>query len=479
MAWSRVGRQTAGFCLSLLLAAVAGNSAEPIVITSSSKQIIVRGQPVRQPQDAALAGDSLLWLNREFAGSFWGLRPAAGNNSLVLLDPALLAVTGENIRQTLGRKLDWGSDWRGRIFINLHPVRFDRETILVRSIRSADGWNYELEMPDEVDAPRLVRTLVEVLLMEFANRTAGERPSELPPWLGPGLAACLRSGALEVGVIGANHPVVRTRIQRDPMEFIRAGLRANPVLTVDQLNWPADDQFEEDKAEQYDASAHLLVRELLRLGGGAECLRETLRLLPQHLNWQTAFFRGFQAHFQRMLDFEKWWSLVVVGFTGRDPDQTWSSAESRQRLDEVLYTLVQVRLAKDEMPHESQVSLQTVLLEWSDVQAIPLLKNKAGQLLQVKPHLSSEAGLMAEAYAKVVQQYLHSLAQPTAERAPRAGVSAQLRAVRQATIRRLNVLDLQRARLWDQSLPVGRDRGPRAKPAPSKPAQDRNQASRK
>ena len=150
----------------------------------------------------------------------------------------------------------------------LHPVQVDNQPILIRAIRSPAGWNYHVDMPDEVDAPRLARALVEVLLCEYANRQAGERAVEFPPWLVPGLAAYLQSGPLDALVLSPNRPLQRVQVQKDPLAAVKARLQTNALLTVDQLNWPAADQFEAGRAAQYEASAHLLVRELLRLRGG-------------------------------------------------------------------------------------------------------------------------------------------------------------------------------------------------------------------
>ncbi len=407
-----------------LLTAGGTRGADPVIITSRSKQITVRGLRLDHVKDTL------------------------GQPDLVLLDPSLLAVTAESIRQSLHQELGWKDEWFGHIFIDLHPVREDRENILVTSIRSPEGWNYRLDMPDEVDTPRLVRTLAEILVVEFANRRAKERAVELPPWLVPGLAEHLQAGPLASAVLAPNRSVNRTRVKSDPLADVRQRLQSTPALTVDQLNWPAADQFEDGKAEHYQACAHLFVHELLRLRDGPACLRETLALLPEHLNWQTAFFRGFKPHFQRMLDVEKWWSLVQVNISGRDTTQIWPLAESLQRLDEVLYTPVQVRLEKDEIPHDSQVSLQTVLTEWDlPRQAAPLWQ-KAARLAELRTRLDPQVAKLAGDYRATLEKYLRARQQEqTGPEVYPQGLS-NARGIITDTLHALQPLDRQREKLW-------------------------------
>lgn len=407
----------------VLLSAWLSQAAVPVVVTSHSKQFTVRGARLLTIADTA-----------------------SQPSGLALLDPALVAVTAESIRYTLQQELAWSNTWRGHVFIDLRPARHDNEKILLTSLRSSDGWNYRVEMPDEVDSTRLVRVMVEVLLAEFAQREAGERQVEFPPWLVPGFTTHLQAGPLAGIVLAPNRSVLRTRGKTNPLAAVRAHLQSVSALTVDQLNWPAEDQFDGANAEHYEACAHLFVHELLRLRGGADCLREMLTLLPQHLNWQTAFFRAFRPHFQRMLDVEKWWSLVLVNLAGRDTSEIWPMPESRQRLDEVLYTPVQVRLEKDEMPHDSQVALQTVLTEWDPARQVLLLQQKIARLAELQPHLAPEVVKLASNYRRVMEEFLRALGHDQAVAHPQE--ASKRRIIMQDAISGLNALDRQREKLW-------------------------------
>jgi hypothetical protein len=440
--------------LGLISSGLPIPAANPVVITSSSKQFTVRGQRLGHLKDTAPSG-----------------------SSLVLLDPSLLAVTAENVRYALARELGWGPEWRGRVLVDLHPVQVDNQPILIRPIRSPQGWSYHIDMPDEVDAPRLMQALVEVLVNEFASRQAGDCTVELPPWLVPGLAAHLRSGPLDASVISPNRPVVRTRVQKDPLAAVRARLQTHTPLTVEQLNWPAPDQFEEERTAQYEASAHLFVRELLRLRGGPDGLTRMLTLLPEHLNWQLAFLRAFQSHFERLIDLEKWWALVLANFSGYDPAQKWSRPESLQRLDEVLYTPVQVRLATNEIPHDSQVSLQVVLAEWDYPQQVPVLRTKVVRFVEMKPHLAPEVAALADDYQAVLEVYLRGQARAASEPVSWPGLAGATPALAHTALRRLNALDDRRQRLWNPA--PGTLSGKAARPGPQASTREKATAAKR
>jgi hypothetical protein len=344
-------------------------------------------------------------------------------------------------------------------------------------------------MPDEMAAERLFRVLVEVVLMEHANRRATKGGVELPPWLVPGLAARLEAKGLdsailsparsvatvrggflgvpntETRVLAPDRPATTTRVQRDEAEQARVRLRALPALSVDQLNWPGQTPLDGPARVQYDASAHLCVLELLRLKDGAARLRDMLERLPDHLNWQVAFLEAFQGHFDRMIDVEKWWTLMVMRHTSFDPAESWGLEESRQRLDEVLYTPVQVRLEKDDLPHQSQVSLQTVLTEWAQEAQLAVLQQKLGRLVQMRPRLAPEVAALAEDYRAVIEDCLRRPDRPGGTPAPNVHPSDPWVTVSRSTISRLNQLNLRRQRLWSAETPASSPARERPRPA--------------
>jgi len=405
---------------------------EPIIITSASKQFIVRGRPVV----STLAHN-----------------PKA---EIVYLDPALLAVTCERVKQTLAKELGWDNRWRGTIFIDVHPLKFDNEQPELHPFRTTEGWRYRVSVPDEINRTHLLETIVEALLTEFADRSEKDLSAELPPWLAEGLTAYLINGPLGDVALQANAMNVGHRVRNDPVDAIRDRIREVGSLSIDQLNWADFDENDPKAADAYHQSAHLFVRELLKLRGGPDAISAMLAELPEHLNWQTAFLRAFDAHFHRMVDVEKWWALRVTQMKTRDSSVFWANAQAQQKFEEILYTPMQVSLPGEE-PHMAPVALQTVINEWDFKQQAPLLQTKLKQLQMSRVHLGPEIGTLVDGYYAVLAKYLTERSHPR-----KLFRKSSERAVVAEVIQRLNALDEER-----KNLPIRTLVGPAATKAVS------------
>lgn len=411
-----------GICLFLF--GHGATAADPMIMTSASRQFIVRGRPQT---------------------SIFANHPST---DLVYIHPALLVVTCEHVKQTLARELGWGAPWRGTIFVDVHPARFDNEQPELeqpelRPFRTADGWRYRLQLPSEIDRTRLLESIVEALLVEFADRSATDYSAELPPWLVEGLTAHLMAGDLADLALQPNAAVnMPHRARNDPVNVLRQHVQSDGALSVDQLNWADFDESDVKAARAYHLSAHLFVRELLRLRGGPDCLCAMLSMLPEHFNWQTAFLRGFEPHFHRMVDVEKWWALSVTQLKTRESSVFWSATQAQQKLEEILYTPMQVRLSGEDSTHITPVALQTVINDWDFQEQLPLLKTKLTQLQAARVRLSPELGVLVDGYYAAIRQYLESRSHPRrwfSERNARAAVAQ--------AIQDLNAVDAERARL--------------------------------
>jgi hypothetical protein len=422
----------AAVCLLAWLTFSAG-AAEPIIITSMSKQFVVRGEP----QHSILA--------------------ASARDDFAYLDPATLAVTCERVKQAVVREMGWKEPWHGIFYVSIHLMRFDNEPPDIIPIRTDRGWSYRINLPDRIARMQLLETLVEGLLLEFSHRAAHEEQIEFPPWLVEGLTAHLAEGPL-AGIALQSRSLLqlneeprlraaRTTRHADVDRLLRTNLLAHGALTVDQLNWPEFDDNDQSAADAYHQSAHLFVRELLKMHGGPDALTGTLAMLPQYLNWQTAFLRGFESHFRRMLDVEKWWSLTLMQMRSHDSSALWSSAEAQQKLEEILYTPMEVRLKADEEAHVTPVGLQTVLNDWDFRQQSALLQTKIGQLQMLRLRCTPELAGLADGYRAALQKYLSARAHVRrwfAEQNARAAIAS--------AIAELNTLDEQRAKFASQML---------------------------
>ena len=376
--------------------------------------------------------------------------PSSTNATHMLLDPALVAVSCERIKQAITRELAMRDEWRGKIFVVLQPRWRPDAQIQVTSAFSAGRWSYRIETPNELDRERFLRAIVQVLLLEMANRNASARQAEVPFWLSEGLTAHLRVTALAGVLLEPQTQVVTTLVHRDPFVEDRELLRTRPPLTLDELSWPKPGQLEGRAGNFYQSSAHLFVAELLRLKNGPACMSEMLRLLPQYLNWQMAFLRAFGVHFQRLIDVEKWWLLKLVQFTGREPTHTWTRFGSLEQLEAVLSSPAQLRTSKAGLPAAANAPLQTVIQFWPPQRQLPVLREKIQQLQAMRIRVAPEVALLVDAYRVVLESYVQQRSNPGAGTGEKHQPPVSLKVLVRETLKQLGALDVRRAQLRQQ-----------------------------
>lgn len=388
----------------------------------------------------------------------------SGDSRLVQLEPALLTVMCERVKQALGEDLGVSGQWRGKILLTLHTAQSAEDGIGFLAEHFKDGWVYRLDLPNPVQRTRLVRAVVQAVLLEQANRAAGARSAEIPLWLSEGL---LRHLLVTRGMDVLLPPPLanenRLRLDRRVVEsrrtnalaLARLALGERPPLTLEELSWPKDDQLAGPDAERYQISAHLLVAELLRFEDGRECLRRTLAELPNYLNWQLAFLRGFQPHFTRQLDAEKWWALQTESVTGRDANGLWPLAESWAKFDQLLQVPVQVRRQKTEIPGASVVTMATVIGEWDFARQAPTLQHKLAELNSARLRMAAELLPLLDEYRRLLGDYLTRRDDRAAILSGQRGAVTNVRMLVRATLKQLELLEAQRQQLKPKpALPV-------------------------
>ena len=415
---------------------VITRGALPQALTSRSGQFIVRSTALA-PLRPALANLDTNW-------------------NYIILDPMLLPVSCDRLKEILNRQIDETAPWRGRIYVTLHTATSAADPIDITSERFRDGWRYLVELPNLVEKSRYINALVQVLLLEIANRSATERSAEIPAWLTEGFSRQLLAGSnTEMKIIlpppstptagGFREAVMQFDATRnDPLANARAWLRAATPLTFQELSWPTAEQVEGSQSEVFGCSAQLFVKQLLALNDGQACMRTMLASLPSYYNWQFAFLRAYKSHFQRPLDVEKWWALQVVHFTGREMAERWLPDESLRKLDEIIHPNVLVRTSTNQLPLQGEVALQTVIREWDNSRQTPLLQTKLGQLNSLRLRVDPAVVPLLDEYRQVLIAYLqnrdhHGLLGLTKG-------SSRRRASNEA-VRELDALDARRAAL--------------------------------
>jgi hypothetical protein len=348
----------------------------------------------------------------------------AAEPDMVLLEPALLAVSCERVKRALLHQLDMRDQWQGKIFIVLRPARTANDPVAVVPERLGGNWDCGVGLPDAVKRSRFIETVVRACLLEIANRNATDRSAEIPEWLIRGLTRQL-IGSSEIKLIlppplpGENvfnvpHMTMdfsdAPRIPGDhtrmlnPLAEAAAILRTNPPLTFDQLSWPTDEQLSDDTADVYGSSSQLFVSELLHLPNGPAGLRAMLTELPNYLNWQLAFLDGFRGTFQDPLDVEKWWALELAEFSGRDlmhlltPEASWS------QLNAIFQFPIEVQIG-EAPPMRADITFQTIIRGWSRTPQLQMLKKKLWELDMLRLRVAPDFIPLVDGYRETLQNY--------------------------------------------------------------------------
>ena len=343
---------------------------------------------------------------------------ARANSQYVRLEASALTMSCERIKRALLSELDMPDQWKGKIYLDLHHARSPNETILVMPTVYDRDWDYHVAMPDVLERSRVVSAVIELLLLEMADRNS-TRSAEIPAWLTQGLTQELMLASdvelvLEKpdqsisspGVFKVKSPLDVDWRRANPLAMAHEELHHSPPLTLEELSWPKPGQLEGKPGEIYRSSAQLFVHELLQFKDGHECLRAMVRELPQHLNWQISFRDAFHSHFASQLELEKWWALKLVEFTGRDLSQTWPSAESWKKLQEIIHPAVEVRTGAKDLPLRTEVSFQTIIKEWDFQRQNSVLRDRVQQLFLLRGRVSQDFIYLVDDYRRVLENYL-------------------------------------------------------------------------
>jgi hypothetical protein len=297
--------------------------------------------------------------------------------NFVRLEPAVVTVNCERIKESFLRELRLPDQWRGRIRVVLVPDALPTQAIQIHRDWFSDGWQFRVMTPHHVEPPVLARAIVGALLIELANRNnASQRPGDVPLWAVEGLAEHLvhTGGVVMLDGASASIPTGRLGVVVDPRAILatttrltdaysaaRAALQGTEPLSFANLSLPRPGQLTGASAELFRHSAHVFVGELLRQPDGPAQFVSFIAALPSFLNAQLAFEHAFKRQFATPLDIEKWWSAALAHVLSRDGFRRWTPSASLQRLDELLRAHVQVRGGTNALPERRAIKLQEFL----------------------------------------------------------------------------------------------------------------------
>lgn len=429
------------FCCWLALGKAMGQSL-PDMATARSESGQFVAQELHKPTTFS-AGPKV----RQVPGGFVlnpNFTPSSGSD--VTLDPALLVISCEKIKQSLLSVLGQTDQWRGKINLVINPAIPQAQGPFLRGWQGTAGWNYQLALPSPIQPKVLLRAVVRALLVEMANREAGSQSVEVPPWLIAGASARLQSESLTSLVLQSQVSLFADGARPPGLEPVRQQLRQRPALTFQELSWPEPQELTAENADFYCACSQLFFEELLRFPDGNRCLCEMIRQLPRHLNWQTSFLQAFSPHFKQLLDVEKWWDLACVSFSQMDFGDRFSPADSWIKFQDSLTVPVEVRRSADALPAPAEVTLQEVVAMWDPAQAAPVLQRTMQSLELLRMKAAPELAKLLDGYITSLRSWIIDT-RPDSPAWTAKNHEAQLAGLRNSTCKELNALDAQRAAL--------------------------------
>jgi len=419
--------------------------------------LVAHGQPFLQDKTMArsISGQFIVHGSSQF--SILAVSPEiATDTNFVRLEPALLAVSAERIKDLLWHRLEikLNTPWRGQIYLVIHPAQSLDESVTIVSRQTINGWDYRVELPDVLSRTRFTRALTGGLLLELANRDARSRSAEIPAWLTDGFAQQLLAAGSPEFILSSPATIVNgmpearinaTQRGLDSLAAAQAVLKKNPPLTFEQLSWPDAAQLDGGDGGAYRASAQVFVSSLLALKNGPQRMCAMLESLPNYYNWQFAFQSAFRTDFPRTLEVEKWWALQTAGFAVRDPGSLWTPAASQVRLAELLSVPVEMRAASNSLPAPAEISLQTAIRSLDFNWQTTIFQDKLRDLGLARLRMAPQFAALAEAYRHALASYLGELptATPASNRHGRSS-SAPSMAVAGRALKKLDELDARR-----------------------------------
>ncbi len=373
------------------------------------------------------------------------LHPAltATNATRLTLEPALLVVSCERIKDQLLKDLGMTDAWASKIDLLIDNRLPDTAMPRLAAVHDRHEWTYRVDLPKTIEHQALVRAVVGAMLVEIANRSAGMRSAEVPLWLVEGMAAHVEASNLPLLTPDPGTGSENDHFALEGQRNIRWLLRDRRPLTFHQLTWPGNLDTSADKAF-FRACSQLFLEELLNLPGGGAGLRQMLALLGRGVGAQDALLQAFHSHFASSLAVEKWWAVACVDFQSNDWGQFASTAEVFKKLQETLDVPVEVRLDPRLNPAEARITLQDAISRWTSTDS-DVVVTRAIMRLQLQRYRSTdEMRPLIDAYIVALGNYLSSERAILRKTATLKNWKGQLAAVQGDIYRKLNALDAKR-----------------------------------
>lgn len=366
----------------------------------------------------------------------------SGATNVIDIDPKALAITCERVKKAVLGELGMNDQWRGNVHVFVAPANRPRQPVEILPTRYGDGWHYKVALPARCDWVRLVRGLVEVILIEIANRDARPQLVQPPLWLTEGLSGLLVAEHGRTLVTEPNTYIVVSGRKADRLNLARQLFRETSPATFNELSWPDSQKLSDTDAwNRYQAAAQLFTQELLNEHDGRRGIQDFLRAMPQNLNWQITFLRAFQPRFLTLLDVERWWAVAIADFQSRDPSLQWSRERVARQLDIIIHETTEVRTGTNGPVTRKELPLSQLVANWEFSDQREILARKANQLQLLHVHAPPNLRPLIADYFKLLDAYVRDRQPQGGAQDTRGDVGMRKRILARESSRRLAELE--------------------------------------
>jgi hypothetical protein len=377
----------------------------------------------------------------------------SGTNAtrFIQAEPQLVALMGERVARAIAHELRLKSRWADTVHVTVFDLAPAGQSIGLISHLYADGFDYKMSVPGHVEGTQLLKGLLQALLLEFTNR-GHRRSGELPNWLVEGMVRQIQTTVVPTYVVNRK-PITIEKTGYDRLGATRDYFQTNALMTLHDLSFADLTRVTSEQREQFEASSHLLVHELLRLPGGPALMAQFLQTLPTTHNWQTAFYSVYKQHFDGPLAFEKWWMLSWVHFKNGQERDYWPVEVALDRLESVLFTAMEVRTNATSVPVHREATLQEFIERADFATQKEILSQKVQQMFFMSLSVPNQALPLWEGYHRALETYLYRRdndTQPTLKIDP----EKRLQTLIKDTLQTLDQLDSARNELKAGRTPV-------------------------
>jgi hypothetical protein len=372
---------------------------------------------------------------------------ALGTNAsaFITAEPQLVALMADRVSRALTAELKLSGSYADKVHVVVFNVFQPGQVVGLVTQVHTDGFLYKLSVPAQIEGQVLLKGLMQVLLMEHAHR-GKKRTGEMPNWMVEGMVRQLQTRVVPTYVVNRKPMTIETA-GYDRLGATRGYLKTNAPMTLQELSFADLTRVSPEQREQFEASSHLLVHQLLKLKDGPQLMAGFLQTLPQTLNWQTAFYSAYKGHFAGPLDFEKWWMLNWVEFRNSQERELWTLESAVDRLEAVLKTPMEVRMDANSVPQLREATLQELLNLADHATQKEILTQKVQQMFFLSMNVPPAANQLWGAYQRTIENYVQRRGN---ENQPTLRMQALIR----ETINALDQLDSARMELKAGRVPV-------------------------